>query len=60
MSSYEENLAVAPLLAREHIESLHQNSHAALLYGKNNVFLEPVSSFFALYVTIINIIDKLY
>lgn len=43
VSSYDENLAVAPLLAREHIESLHQNSHAALLYGKNNVFLEPVS-----------------
>ena len=43
-SSYDENLAVAPLLAREHIESLHQNSHAALLYGKNNVYLEPVSS----------------
>lgn len=41
MSSYEENLAVAPSLAREHIESLHQNSHAALLYGKNNVYLEP-------------------
>ncbi|KAL9981050.1 hypothetical protein ACROYT_G009707 [Oculina patagonica] len=40
-SSYDENLAVAPLLAREHIESLHQNSHAALLYGKNNVYLEP-------------------
>lgn len=42
-NSYEENLVVAPLLAREHIESLHQNSHAALLYGKNNVYLEPVS-----------------
>lgn len=40
-ASYDENLAVAPLLAREHIESLHQNSHAALLYGKNNVYLEP-------------------
>ena len=44
-SSHDENLAVAPLLAREHIESLHQNSHAALLYGKNNVYLEPVSKF---------------
>lgn len=44
-TSYDENLAVAPLLAREHIESLHQNSHAALLYGKNNVYLEPVSKF---------------
>ena len=44
-SSHDENLAVAPLLAREHIESLHQNSHAALLYGKNNVYLEPVSQF---------------
>ena len=43
-ASYDENLGVAPLLAREHIESLHQNSHAALLYGKNNVYLEPVSS----------------
>ena len=45
-SSHDENLVVAPLLAREHIESLHQNSHAALLYGKNNVYLEPVSSHF--------------
>ena len=44
MPSCDENLTVAPLLAREHIESLHQNSHAALLYGKNNVYLEPVSS----------------
>ena len=43
MSSYDENVAVAPLLAREHIDSLHQNSYAALLYGKNNVYLEPVS-----------------
>ena len=42
-SSYDENVAVAPLLAREHIDSLHQNSYAALLYGKNNVYLEPVS-----------------
>ncbi|KAM7433857.1 Small G protein signaling modulator 2 [Porites harrisoni] len=41
MSSYDENVAVAPLLAREHIDSLHQNSYAALLYGKNNVYLEP-------------------
>jgi len=39
----EENPAVAPIMAREHIESLHQNSHATLLYGKNNVNVQPVS-----------------
>jgi hypothetical protein len=39
----EENPAVAPVMAREHIESLHQNSYATLLYGKNNVNVQPVS-----------------
>ncbi|KAM9054847.1 small G protein signaling modulator 1 isoform 2-T2 [Megaptera novaeangliae] len=29
------------LSARDHVESLHQNSRAALLYGKNNVLVQP-------------------
>ena len=34
---------VAPSLAREHVESLHQNSSANMLFGKNNVEVQPVS-----------------
>ncbi|KAL7642157.1 UNVERIFIED_CONTAM: hypothetical protein RMT77_006717 [Armadillidium vulgare] len=30
-----------PSSAREYVESLHQNSRAALLYGKNNVQVQP-------------------
>lgn len=29
--------------AREYVESLHQNSRTHLLYGKNNVLVQPVS-----------------
>ena len=39
----EEEFVVAPILAREHVESLHQNSGAVMLFGKNNVELQPVS-----------------
>ena len=39
----DENKAVAPVQAREHIESLHQNNYTTLLYGKNNVYVQPVS-----------------
>lgn len=28
--------------AREYVESLHQNSRTRLLYGKNNVLVQPV------------------
>lgn len=28
--------------AREYVESLHQNSRTHLLYGKNNVLVQPV------------------
>lgn len=28
--------------AKEYVESLHQNSRATLLYGKNNVRVQPV------------------
>lgn len=31
------------LSARDYVESLHQNSRATLLYGKNNVLVQPVS-----------------
>lgn len=35
--------------AKDYVESLHQNSRATLLYGKNNVMVHPVSwkSFYA-------------
>lgn len=32
------------LSARDYVESLHQNSRATLLYGKNNVLVQPVSA----------------
>lgn len=32
-----------PLNARDYVESLHQNNKATLLYGKNNVHVQPVS-----------------
>lgn len=31
--------------AREYVESLHQNSRATLLFGKNNVLVQPVQHF---------------
>ena len=43
-TSRDERQMVAPMLAREHVESLHQNSCATLLYGKNNVSVQPVSN----------------
>lgn len=38
-----EEFVVAPSLAREHVESLHQNAGANMLFGKNNVELQPAS-----------------
>lgn len=38
-STSEDRLAAC---AREYVESLHQNSRARLLYGKNNVLVQPV------------------
>nr|XP_054773141.1 small G protein signaling modulator 1-like [Lytechinus pictus] len=32
-----------PVSARDYVESLHQNSRSTLLYGKNNVLVQPVS-----------------
>lgn len=31
------------LSAREYVESLHQNSRVTLLFGKNNVLVQPVT-----------------
>lgn len=31
--------------AREYVESLHQNSRIHLLYGKNNVLVQPVRQY---------------
>ena len=42
-SSSEESMRAAPLSAKEYVESLHQNSKTQLLYGKNNVIVQPVS-----------------
>ena len=36
-----EEFLVAPSLAREHVESLHQNASANMLFGKNNVEVQP-------------------
>ena len=30
---------------KDYVESLHQNSKSTLLYGKNNVIVQPVSFF---------------
>lgn len=38
-----EEFVVAPIIAREHVESLHQNASANMLFGKNNVEVQPVS-----------------
>ncbi|KAM7311565.1 small G protein signaling modulator 2 [Ixodes scapularis] len=40
-SSSEEGHRVVPLVARDYVESLHQNSRCTLLYGKNNVLVQP-------------------
>ena len=42
-SSSEESMRSAPLSAKEYVESLHQNNKSTLLYGKNNVMVQPVS-----------------
>ncbi|RMC05843.1 hypothetical protein DUI87_17386 [Hirundo rustica rustica] len=36
------------LSARDYVESLHQNSRATLLYGKNNVLVQPTADIMAL------------
>ncbi|XP_053375444.1 small G protein signaling modulator 1-like isoform X2 [Mercenaria mercenaria] len=40
-SSSEESSKSFHLSAREYVESLHQNSRTTLLYGKNNVLVQP-------------------
>lgn len=40
-SSYKPNSSASN--AKDYVESMHQNSRATLLYGKNNVFVLPVS-----------------
>lgn len=46
-SSMDERPSPSPS-AREYVESLHQNSRATLLFGKNNVLVQPVSASFLL------------
>ncbi len=36
-------MRATPMSAKEYVESLHQNSRSTLLYGKNNVMVQPVS-----------------
>ncbi|XP_052800781.1 small G protein signaling modulator 1-like isoform X2 [Mya arenaria] len=40
-SSSEESSKSFHMSAREYVESLHQNSRSTLLYGKNNVLVQP-------------------
>ena len=35
----------SPMSARDYVESLHQNNRSQLLYGKNNVFVQPVGTY---------------
>ncbi|XP_064460761.1 small G protein signaling modulator 2-like isoform X3 [Ornithodoros turicata] len=42
--SSEEGHRNIPLVARDYVESLHQNSKSTLLYGKNNVLMQPRGS----------------
>ena len=44
-SSSEESMKGQHISAKEYVESLHQNSKNTLLYGKNNVLVQPVSSY---------------
>lgn len=41
-SSSEDSPKAFHMSAREYVESLHQNSKTTLLYGKNNVQVQPV------------------
>ena len=38
-----ETIFSAPHLAREHVDSLHQNAHSSLVFGKNNVVIDMVN-----------------
>ncbi|CAM1308797.1 SGSM2 (predicted) [Pycnogonum litorale] len=40
-SSTEDQHRSVPTAARDYVESLHQNNKATLLYGKNNVLVQP-------------------
>ncbi len=42
MNQISEPIAGAPHLAREHVDSLHQNAHSSLMFGKNNVVIDMV------------------
>ena len=42
VSHISEAITGTPQLAREHVESLHQNAHSSLIFGKNNVVLNMV------------------
>lgn len=42
ISSYKSNSPAST--AKDYVESLHQNSRATLLYGKNNVLVHPVNT----------------
>ncbi|XP_065201314.1 small G protein signaling modulator 2-like isoform X2 [Planococcus citri] len=60
----EENSRQNPVSAKDYVESLHQNSRATLLYGKNNVLVlpkdmkEPMPGYLSLHQTPISLIIK--
>lgn len=57
-------LTGVPTLAREHVESLHQNAITTLLYGKNNVelsltgFVSPIHGYLSLHKTLDSLLLK--
>ena len=66
VSSIKDNpeLLGVPLLAREHVESLHQNQVSTLLYGKNNVelssvdFHSPIQGYLSLHKSVESLLLK--
>ncbi|VDP06036.1 unnamed protein product [Schistosoma mattheei] len=40
------------LAAKEHVESMHQSLRTRLLYGKNNVLMQPVNFILSVYSSI--------
>ncbi|KAK7598263.1 hypothetical protein V9T40_006498 [Parthenolecanium corni] len=62
--SSEDNTRQNPVSTKDYVESLHQNSRAALLYGKNNVLVlpkdmkEPIPGYLSLHQTATSLIIK--
>lgn len=50
----------APQSAKDYVESLHQNSKSTLLYGKNNVMVQPVSLLLHVHLPVLFILLKMF